>query len=664
MADREEKLDAPALIPAGNPGIYRHLSHSLFPHLDMGSGKDNGNDLPVLNMETLLEQGDLSLDMVSQKSNSLLTQIYEAGNKLLQQKKYKSTGLGYPVLHLRSNDKDPSIFAPVFIWTLQMTPAASGQNNWQITHKSGNRVRPNPFLIDYLHHKYQVDIRDIFENAAKRSPFSKPLLMQLIHKLNLRLRLPETDWKSGTIDPLPAAIELENSSAENQMYWSAILSVFPPGYIHSRTRSNHFKDKAPASISSDKTDSLSYGLTCPNPSQKEILRHINRFNPLIFQGDDKSGNIQTLNSLLVNRIIQGQRCLVVAESVTELHRVEEMLSSSGITDLSLLLTDPHYDKERVLNRMYLKDMPAIRENKKLSRKFENHRIFCRRAQEQLDSSSKFLNKPKFGDLNWQELIALYIEKEQVCSKTLLLHHLYPKDFEFNYPDFVQNRALVQKAEQLFTAMQLKAHPLEVLHSDIFNKQNYEEVHPQLATRLQQLLQAAKILHQQYLDQLGNYEALLEQHFENHADALVDEIRTIRQQIEDFRILYGSQYDSKKLFEKGKLKVLGLFSQKHQQIKERRSAIFRAYDDLCQNNSINNYSEYTLPVLTEENDISEAEQQLQLAQETLLEWKKHIPDLLKEHMPRLSEKNSHQAVPYQDSIQNLVESLDNFGTGNK
>jgi len=269
----------------------------------------------------------------------------------------RSFGFGYPLLAIQSKqDKDRTILAPLFIWSLNISTLPDNHNAYRITRNEEHPIQLNPQLISFLSQDQGLTLEQIPEEYFDDSCLSKKEISILISKFCEILNAKEVNPEEGIV----AIEELEYyqrmTGDQALIFHSGIFSLFKSNresiaadYEKMIRGEDDLIFNAPDIYRPYQQD---YFSAVPlDPSQESILRNITEHQRVIIQGPPGTGKSNSLTGIILNALENNATILVVCEKRTASEIIYQNLSEKGLQELCVILDNVSSDRQRIVKTL-------------------------------------------------------------------------------------------------------------------------------------------------------------------------------------------------------------------------------------------------------------------------------------------------------------------------
>ncbi|MGA1583000.1 MAG: hypothetical protein ACO4CH_07095 [Saprospiraceae bacterium] len=581
--------------------------------------------------------------------------------------------IGYPLI-LQENpaDEEQPFAIPVFVWDVNLEPHPAQADSWMMRRDASSRVIINPYLLNDLEPRRELlnGVWDLVEKLRNHSWKTRDLI-SAIEEMS-RVSSLDYEFIDKGIQRFPPIEQARILGARGAVVWAGILTTFPENALAIRRRleaelarieavsaDDTTEDAENATFSAEETDGgHPFGLFALTRGQEYALLAA-REQPLsIVVGPSGSGKTMALATILTNALSNGKRCLVISPEIHSLQRIQTRLLEAGIEGQSFLLKDDHADLP-LLMELLRRAGERVKTNSPFpEEQFELQLQKTWRLYTRFHKAYRAVNQPIFGHLNWTETVGAFLKSNRAEGKELLGSQLNPSDFVFTFSEYEMLREAIEFSQPLYVPINSLKHPLSALHPDIFQSFSVSEARAYLGHHLEDFLSQATSLQYRYIAKLDSYAEKLTTHYEDYYREVRDQLRTLTENIEDFKNKYGADFEESGVVTTGKLHVYGVFSNKHKHILQAKDVIALEYARLQKLHQQHLYFDYRFSDAgTEQRNIRRIMRNLEDFQKTLDHWYRRIPQSVQEDLQRLTSKNIHRGLDFEEQLEELEYALD-------
>lgn len=557
----------------------------------------------------------------------------------------KNLGIGYPVLQGAVGHQD--LFAPLFVWQVQLEPHAQHPDNWIVQRTEQQFVLPNYPLFHLLDSANGTNFSDRAKKLTESRQLNGATLTQLADDIRARLNWSEAGLPLS-VQPCPAGDEIARAS----LRWSAVFGIFP---TLPQTTLTHPPVVAPGLSADDLDWKHSFTLLPLDPSQRTVLQAVQRQALTVVEGASGSGKTYLISAIVMNALANGKKCLVVSKSINALRRAQKYIVEKGVGDLSFVLRDIHSDHLMLTDmlRMASENKSKLSYDEELFRAVLNKTL---REQRKLDDAWEELHTPLFGGQNFSDTVGRFLRANRIEGKELLLSQLNPSDFAFNQEEYDGILSAIYASEPLFRRFPTLHHPLGRLKSRIFTDNTAKKGLEWTDQQVKLLLDQATALHHRYITKTNDYAEALLDHYEQHYTELAAHAKRIRDGLEDGVNRFGADFEKPASTTE---KLYGVFSDKYKQILAAKEELGAAFDTLRKAYSLRKYFEFDFPTNFDNRNLKKIAELTKDFEASLRLWRRRIPAVVREDVRRLNGKSIHGDLDFKEQIRYLEDEMDVF-----
>ena len=269
----------------------------------------------------------------------------------------RSFGFGYPLLAIRSKlDKKRTLLAPLFIWSLDITPLPNNHNAYRISRNEDHPIQINPQLSAFLAHDHGITLEQIPEEYFDDSCLSNAEIAALTARFCEILGAKEVNPEEGFVGI--QELDYYEKMAEQQplIFRSGIFSLFKSNresiaadYEKMIRGGDDLLFDTPDIYRPYQQDYFS--AVQLDPSQESILRNINEHQRVIIQGPPGTGKSNSLTGIILNALENNATVLVVCEKRTASEVIFENLREKGLEEFCVILDNVSSDRQRLVKAL-------------------------------------------------------------------------------------------------------------------------------------------------------------------------------------------------------------------------------------------------------------------------------------------------------------------------
>lgn len=618
-------------------------TNSLAPspeRLDLMSVAGIEPSAPLQVLETVLERKKLPVRLkVNEVQNQLFWHIYGEQRSQDRIRGSRPLGLGYPIV-LAGRGEERSAM-PVFIWSLRLEPSLYRVNEWELYYSPADPCRINPALLDWMS-----------QNDLPGSSLSIPphpdkgavglLLRQITSDLGL-----ESDNQSLALTPWPSSNELAEEGPD-QLLWSGVIGIFARYEPSSPEEKNMLVEELPET-------GYPYGLLPQTPEQAGALRTARTQRASWVEGISGTGKTHLLTQMAGMALVNGQKCLVVSPSASNLKEIQDRLAERGLQRLQYLIRNPETE-----TGMLLDFFRAMGEGAYLPPEFDTaqYNLYldrCERERKKLDERYAAVHQQVFGEYNWTETVGLFLASNRKIGKELLSMQLYTQDFQFTFPEFEILSEAITRSQPLYDQVRTLNHPLGHLHPGLFLDREKDEGRVLIADRLEVFLAKAVRLQRRYFAKVNQYGESLRKHYDQHYRELNALAGAIREKMAEGKNQFGQPFEETS---ERTLRFYGFFSKKQKEILQARQQIEGLYTQLKQKFELFGYFDFLFPAAGSK-PVAELRPTVVAFEESLDKWQHKHSAIIQDNIQRLSRKTVHPRLHMEDDIEELEDDLEHL-----
>lgn len=636
-----------------SPSIYSIYQNALPYYLDRVDAcllEESGEQFAEQWVEKLLKgRLEIQVNAGSQSAENLRHLYFESKN-LERTRGPKTFGFGYPFFV--DTHESELMIAPVFIWHLTIEPSQNRVNSWIIRHDDSHPVLPNYKLIRHLQKNYDVEILEHFENLAMLKKINKGTLTKTLEQLAERTEVKNNTVSTG-ISLCPRIDEIGALAKVGNINWSGVFSLFPPQSVHATEAESKPEEAfSPASKPMEEDVGIFHYLPS-DPYQASVTETAYREKITVVEGESTSGKTQAIANLLINGLLNGQKCLVVSERVPSLVKAQAMLAATGINQFNFLLKDAQYDKAIILEMLRVSATGATRLIHHNESDFQVKWNQYLRTKSQLDGHYQAVQRKIFGDYNWTETVGLFLASNREEGKELLSSQLNTYEFEFNYEEFEKLKAGIEQIQPIFKKISTLKHPLSDLNNSIFTGKSKEEGLKFIKTQLKSFETKAGNLHHRFITKTDRYAARLRAHYERQFEKLNSQMLDLQEKIATNIDLYGDDF---KKSTGSSFNFLNL-SGKKKKLNQAKEEVAATYQKLQRSFEEKELFEFEFLPAYDGKHIPNVRHNLHQYGTALKDWRSRINTNSQEEIMRLNSKTVHPNLASGEQVEELEKDLD-------
>lgn len=577
--------------------------------------------------------------------------LYFTARNSAQIKGYKNLGFGYPILSKKDGQAAAGFMAaPIFIWSTQLDPTLHKENNWHIGLTDSIAVRINPVLgeldpaIGALIEKYN---RKISKKGVNRN-LCHQFCAALAELLNY-----ENNRPNYSIEKFPDIVELGTMPGNGAIVWSGVFAAFPPIHFYSLTDSILSKEYWQEPIPPKGKDYIQFSYLPNDHQQKAAYLAVQKHKFVLVEGATGSGKNRTIANLLISNLLNGERTIIVGESVVTLEKIVNQLMQAGFDEYAFLFKNLSLDKDNLINALLAK---AEKNSKKKVGVFDDFLLKYRRFQklnQQLEQATEAFATNIFDINNWTESVGLFLKNSRYESKELLDTQLNVNDFTFDFLEYEKIREQIAESQRLFQEEFSFYHPLNDLSNKNFASETVRLAQTKLEAQLNKFLKKTRTVQRVYLTNIGLYKNALEDHYEQHYTELNNQIEVTQDYIDQLELQFGKDYHKTSV---GNLKLFGNFSEKSKTALILKSKILQQFEQLKKIYFTQPTFDFEFLETASNGNIEVLAEQLNHFQNSLNDWRHKNQAVMQESVKNLNSKTVYSGIKHADKIIALEDLL--------
>ncbi len=604
-----------------------------------------GSELPIQLITSLLKQQTFTIGIdlqdKKQEEKEARQQIKALQQTFEKFSEQPTLSLGYPMLLLEDAALGRDIAAPLFIWELELTPAEDqAEGHWILSYDSQRPLKYNDILKNYLITRFDLDW-ELLMGAAEELK-SKHFLSAL-SRLAVALQIAQPELPKLYMCPnpqLPAA-------SKNCIYWAGMLGDFEP--------SPSKIEELPISLQPRESRSwyTRIAALALNSAQEEALEAIFNSDDVLLTGSSSTGKSRTLAAMLPGLLADQGTCLIISQKSATLHDLKYQLEQTGLKNLGiLLLQDEDLDKEALLD--YLTLLPSLlRNTPKLDEKRYSLLLQqCLEQRQQLVEGYDAMQREVIDGMDWTNAVGQFLQYHLEDGKQYLSRILNASDFEWSASEFKELTQALDQHEPLYQKVNNLYHPLIALQDYIFKEKNLQEAQYFVEHELRLLSRRLRDLYQDYTTFIDAYADELRFHYEGHVKELKYQIQSLLRELKVYREVYGNSFDNMGSLSNTRLRIMSVFSRKHQQIRAAKEQIYEHYDALKELYELKQYFDFDLKPIHSYPHLSDIAKDLQAFEKAAEQWLSRIPLIVRQKVKELTIK-----LPLKPDLKRRFEDLE-------
>lgn len=554
-----------------------------------------------------------------------------------------SLSLGYPIVLIEDEKLGRPVAAPLFLWKVTLANAEKEKKDWQLSPMQEDKGHLNPILKNYLEARFDLDWE---ASIGLVDEVDADVILENCQKLADKLLLT---YNNDTLLEQCPQNELPINSIINAM----ILGSFEPITLKEAKKlpknlkpreRKQWKTRVPALAS--------------NSAQDQLIGTIFSGHHVVTEGPSNTGKTHVIASLLPSLLADKGAALIVSPQPASFNDIQHHLEQLGIKNIGILpLQDEVLDKERLIK--YLESLPKrVRalsnfDNTVYSKQLHQYM----RLRHELEEAYESIHTTTIHGWNWTELVGQCLLYHQKSDKQVLNRFLDRQYFDFSEPEHELICGELTEHYTHYTKIDALKHPLNALHGRFFDENstlNFSD--DQAKDGINVFKHKTTYLYQKYLAFVGNYAEHLKFEYRDFAASMEQQIDKIERDLHLYNDLYGDAFDKQSSFQNAKLKVLSMFSRKHQEIRAAKAQLLDDYERLKKCYDQANFFQTNFPAIEEETKLADIEAKLEKVRTELLHWTKEIPTLVEQKTKELSGD-----APYNQYFEDAFKDLEQAAT---
>lgn len=556
----------------------------------------------------------------------------------------ESLSIGYPLFLMDDSKLGKPIAAPLFLWKVELNLLEGSRNTWIITKNTDTKGYLNPILKNYLEARFELDWE---KKIGLVNIIDNQVVDEVCQKLSSELQIEYLPFDKVVSCPRP------DETPHNKILNSIILGTFEPISLKDAQKLPQNLQTRERKQWTTKVASLA-----SNSNQDDLIGAVFDGHQILVEGKSNTGKTHVIASILPSLLIDRGATLIISSQPSAFNDIQYHLGNLGLKDVGILnLQDEVLDKERLIE--YLEKLPArVRtmaalDQVEYSKKIDQHHRYRLLLEKAYDS----LQQPSIHSWNWPELLGQCLLHHQKSDKQILSRFLDNKLFEFTEKE--EQLICNELAEHYRYYHQIDAlkHGLNALHGRFFiNEMDLEK--SKEASKIGVNLYRHKVnrLYQEYLVFGGDYAESIKFDYLDFVASMEQQINKIKDDLHLYNNLYGENFDKQSSFQNAKLKLLSLFSQKHQDIRLAKERLLEDYKKLKETYEAAVYFKTDFPQIEAESKLADVEEKLETLRTGLQEWVLTIPKLVADKTVDLSDETDYPQA-FQERYDDLEKDLE-------
>ncbi|MCP4439737.1 MAG: hypothetical protein GY810_12405 [Aureispira sp.] len=602
--------------------------------LDMWALTKITKQLPVHLLANILGKYDfevgIDLSIYINNSKEEIEQI-SAFQQTFQQFVEETTELtiGYPLLLMEDGKLGKPIAAPIFLWKIKLELVEGYSNKWLLSYVNEEEGQLNEVLKNYLETRFDFDWE---QHVGFIDTIDSKNIEHYCSNLAKQLRLPEVGRKR--LEPCPSTHE---ELGRNALIWSGTIGQLAP--------SSDDIEKIPPVLRPRDAKHWKTPISCQaaNPEQEKMVELFFAGKHMVVEGQTQSGKTHTIAGLLPTVIADDASALVLSNMSSSLDEIELHLQNMGLRASDILrLDDKIASKEKLIAQL-----EALAEESKTIPRFNavgyvNNLDKYVGYKKQLASAYDALHQKVVDNRDWTDIVGEFLQYHRQDRKQFLARAITTKDFEFSPIEYKKISTQLADHEPKFRKVGTLDHPMMQLHKKWFLPDLAPKAKTLVKKNLKDFYRRLRNLYHKYMQFVDWYTDDLKFSYHNYAEELEGQINKIEEEIRYYNDLYGADFDSLGALTSAKLRLLGMFSKRYQDIRAAKTKLYQKYEDLQDTYQVKTYFDAKLPKVHQQSKLVDLENKLEQFKEQLHNWRKRVPAIVQQQIQELSPKTPLKA----------------------
>lgn len=606
--------------------------------------------------------------------------LYYESRIARRERKTNPLGFGYPLLIQRDAvDANKYMAAPLFIWELNIKQNLDNPGDWIIEREANAPIHANRLLLYYLKKEYQLDLERLVQEALADNQVSQLELLKISNAITSRLGY-ESNISTINVSAHPTADELQTLLANGGgMQWSGTVGLFEP---HTIQTLNVFDAElnwtATPALSSGgeplnntaeterKTSSkpvmpfrqYDFSIMPLDPYQAAVVRALDHEKEIAVLGGNGTGKTETIAALATNLVANKKKVLIVSNKLNGLQTILNRSDKAGFGELTLMVSNPHAEKETLLEAIYqnslgAKKMPQY-EEEELQHILNKHA----RLGAKLDNAHRAFRKPVFDKAVWAEQVGAFFDNQLQEGKHLLNNHLDAQQYEFSKREYDDLKIKIEQAYDLYNDLNTLKHPLRVLNTRIFTDKTHSEASAFTFDTVDSILNDLAELYNKFVVYLENYSDELNHHFDEYYQDLKEKIDNVKADISDYSRQYGEDFNKRGFLRELRMKAFSVFSKRLANVLKIKDEVRQSYNDIEGSYENRRYFAYLFPK-SNSGSFEKLNKNLDDFEATMKEWKISTPNIIQQEIERLDKEHINASVDFKAKLAELDADFASF-----
>ncbi|EJF52368.1 hypothetical protein SapgrDRAFT_0625 [Saprospira grandis DSM 2844] len=605
-----------------------------------------GAELPVRLMAKLLKQKEFEfgLDLRQHKQlesteKARLAAMQERFSSLANQQ--QKLQLGFPLLLLEDEGLGQLVQAPIFIWELQLEAAEDGDpRHWMLSYNSDSALQYNELLQNYLISRFKLDWEEIL---PPKEELKAQTLLDALNQLAEKLGLDAPGLPK--LYPCPHPQLSEEERPKNAIYWAGIL-----GQLEQHEE-----------LDSD----LPLGLKgSPKPLWHSKLAALAVSGPerTLLQALYGGQNVQQLQSsvglprlpiaAIAPLLADGGNALVVCP-LNRIEAYQNQFMEQGVLPGPAWVWKNKEEARAQLFSLLAKEPKKQSEKEQASYQLQLQKYLLQ--LQKLNQGQAALGQEGLLGEDWSQMLGRYLGYQQEEGKQFLSRILQKEDYIFSPKEYEELLQAIREQEQLFAPVRSLAHPLSQLRDELFLENTEEAAEQLLQKELPWKTEEFRQLHLDYSSFLDAYYDELLLHHQQHAMALRKQLDRLQEMMVIYQKVYGDEFGENRAGYSNRLRLMSVFSKRHQQLLAAKQQIAEEYEQLLSLYDSKRYFVFALKEMRQFNSINALYQHIQEFEKRAQHWGQRLPKQMREKVNAL-ELSSILPLDRKSQLQALEERL--------
>lgn len=636
------------------PDVYRQAYPDQLSVLDLWQLSEKDAEFPKLWLESLLGKGPSSLKIeVNPGAAKKINHLYFNSRNGKKLSGYKNLKFGYPLLMLKKRNISKGIMlSPLFLWNVDLEPNALKEDSWRLSFERPSVIL-NPALNTLSEETDQL-IREYSEKLKQSRPDTF-LMDDLCSQLSVMLHL-QNERPAFGVQGVPNMEEMVSIQESGAILWSGVFSQFQPVQFYSFgdrvLTPDHWQEKQDEKTFKSK---LSLNYFSGDHNQEAILRATNRNKFLFVNAIPGVGRSTTVSNLIINGLLNKEKTLVVASHLPVLEKIASRIPDP-LSPFLLLIKDLQVDKDNYLNRLVAKTDRVLRSKTTGTLSFKKDYDKFVGFRQQLDQVRNHYSRNIFDIHNWTESVGQFLNRNKIESKGQLDLNLMAADYQFNLLEFEIINQHIDACYNKFQEPFAFSHPLDNLNDTLFITYEKDHLRSSLRKKLQQFISQARELQNEGISFTNNYKDALQGYFSSLSAELQMQCNKILDQVDLMNQELGEE------FNKVSIKNLSLaktFSGKSKKALSQKKKIVQSLNKLQYKQEEKLPFDFQFDDQLQVGNIEKIKEALIDYKLELHQWDKNIPQILNEHLSRLSARNNPELLNKKIRLEELETRFNEF-----